>query len=228
MMIMRRQQRAKRKKRTSLMKLGSSTVIRREDTDILTTPTTKHDMKMAPPNTPLRPTSPSPDRVKEIILAKTSLAPFPSGRSVVPAIVGDSFRTVDKLSTEGQKFHPNEAVSRSSSSSSSRATVHAVGDVYRRSSLESLFCYDKPIPEEIIEKPIGLSLTEKNVGDNTRCPSCQAKGAVLCITCSGSGLYIDSILESQGIIVKVRCLGCGGTGNTMCSKCGGRGHVGLA
>ncbi|KAL2502231.1 uncharacterized protein Fot_36079 [Forsythia ovata] len=215
MMIMRRQQRAKRKKRTSLMKLGSSTVIRREDTDILTTPTTKHDMKMAPPNTPLRPTSPSPDRVKEIILAKTSLAPFPSGRSVVPAIVGDSFRTVDKLSTEGQKY-------------SAVATVHAVGDVYRRSSLESLFCYDKPIPEEIIEKPIGLSLTEKNVGDNTRCPSCQAKGAVLCITCSGSGLYIDSILESQGIIVKVRCLGCGGTGNTMCSKCGGRGHVGLA
>ncbi|KAK4392587.1 putative arabinosyltransferase A [Sesamum angolense] len=40
----------------------------------------------------------------------------------------------------------------------------AVGDVHRkRSSLESLFCYDKPIPEEIIEKPIGVSMAEKNV-----------------------------------------------------------------
>lgn len=77
----------------------------------------------------------------------------------------------------------------------------------RRSSLESLFCYDKPIPEERIEKPIGLSLSEKVIGDNPRCTECKAKGAVLCATCSGSGLYVDSILESQGIIVKVRCLG---------------------
>lgn len=84
----------------------------------------------------------------------------------------------------------------------------AVGDIHKqRSSLESLFCYDKPVPEEIIEKPIGLSLDEKNIGGNPRCPDCQAKGAVLCATCSGSGLYVDSILESQGIIVKVRCLG---------------------
>lgn len=81
------------------------------------------------------------------------------------------------------------------------------GDVRRISSLESLFCYDKPIPEEIIEKPVGLALTEKNVGVNPRCSSCLAKGAILCPTCSGSGLYVDSILESQGIIVKVRCLG---------------------
>lgn len=89
-----------------------------------------------------------------------------------------------------------------------QAASHAVGDAHRRrSSLESLFCYDKAIPEEIIETPIGLSLAEKNIGDNTRCPDCQAKGAVLCATCSGSGLYVDSILESQGIIVKVRCLG---------------------
>ncbi|WOH00037.1 hypothetical protein DCAR_0519393 [Daucus carota subsp. sativus] len=91
---------------------------------------------------------------------------------------------------------------------------------------ESLFCYDKAIPEEIIEKPIGISLSQKDVGDNTRCPECEAKGAVLCATCSGSGLYVDSIMESQGIIVKIRCLGCGGTGNIMCSECGGRGHVG--
>ncbi|CAA2955961.1 uncharacterized protein LOC111412973 isoform X2 [Olea europaea var. sylvestris] len=112
--------------------------------------------------------------------------------------------------------------------SSPRAMPSSVGDVHRRSSLESRFCYDKPIPEEIIEKPSGLSLALKNVGDNPHCPSCQAKGAVLCTTCSGSGLYVESILESQGIIVKVRCLGCGGTGNTMCSGCGGRGHLGLA
>jgi hypothetical protein len=77
----------------------------------------------------------------------------------------------------------------------------------RRSSLESLFCYDKAIPEERIEKPVGISLAEKVIGDNPRCTDCQAKGAVLCMTCSGSGLYVDSILESQGIIVKVRCLG---------------------
>ncbi|KAF5735183.1 DnaJ/Hsp40 cysteine-rich domain superfamily protein isoform 1 [Tripterygium wilfordii] len=103
----------------------------------------------------------------------------------------------------------------------------SVVDMHRkRSSLESLFCYDKPIPEERIEKPVGVSIEEKLIGDNSRCTDCQAKGAVLCATCSGSGLYVDSILESQGIIVKVRCLGCGGTGNIMCSECGGRGHLG--
>ncbi|KAK4282083.1 hypothetical protein QN277_013503 [Acacia crassicarpa] len=95
-----------------------------------------------------------------------------------------------------------------------------------RSNLESLFCYDKPIPEERIEKPVGLSVDEKEIGSNLRCTDCQAKGAVLCITCSGSGLYVEPILESQGIIVKVRCLGCGGTGNLMCTACGGRGHRG--
>nr|XP_010910185.1 uncharacterized protein LOC105036138 isoform X3 [Elaeis guineensis] len=80
------------------------------------------------------------------------------------------------------------------------------------------------IPEEAIEEPVGVTLSKKEIGDNPPCMDCQAKGAVLCATCSGSGLYIDSILESQGIIVKVRCLGCGGTGNIMCSRCGGRGH----
>lgn len=83
-----------------------------------------------------------------------------------------------------------------------------MGDVHRRrSSLESPFRYDKPIPEERIEEPVGISLAEKVIGDNPRCIDCQAKGAVLCTTCAGSGLYVDSILESQGIIVKVRCLG---------------------
>ncbi|KAE8702343.1 hypothetical protein F3Y22_tig00110483pilonHSYRG00260 [Hibiscus syriacus] len=114
-----------------------------------------------------------------------------------------------------------------SSSSSHEDESKAVGDAHRRrSSLESLFCYDKPIPEERIEEPVGVSLAEKIVGDNARCTGCQAKGAVLCTTCSGCGLYVDSILESQGIIVKVRCLGCGGTGNIMCTECGGRGHLG--
>lgn len=106
---------------------------------------------------------------------------------------------------------------------------NAVGDADKHiSSLESLFCYDKSVPEERIEKPIGLSLAKKNTGDNPHCPKCEAKGAVLCTTCSGSGLYVDSIMESQGIIVKVRCLGCGGSGNMMCSDCGGRGHLGHA
>ncbi|KAI6673588.1 hypothetical protein NL676_001494 [Syzygium grande] len=115
----------------------------------------------------------------------------------------------------------------SSRCASDGAESRSVADTHkRRSSLESLFCYDKPIPEERIEKPVGLSLEEKVIGDNLRCDDCQAKGAVLCSTCSGSGLYVDSIMESQGIIVKVRCLGCGGTGNMMCSECGGRGHLG--
>ncbi|KAI3667076.1 hypothetical protein L6452_42119 [Arctium lappa] len=114
-------------------------------------------------------------------------------------------------------------------SGSQHSSSTAVGHLHRKlSSLESLFCYDKAVPEEIIEKPVGLSLGEKNIGNKTRCPGCEAKGAILCATCSGSGLYVDSIMESQGIIVKVRCLGCGGTGNILCSECGGRGHNGVA
>ncbi|KAJ0713906.1 putative Heat shock protein DnaJ, cysteine-rich domain superfamily [Helianthus annuus] len=110
-------------------------------------------------------------------------------------------------------------------SGSQLSSSTAVGDMHRKlSTLESLFCYDKAVPEEIIEKPVGLSLSEKNIGNKTRCSGCEAKGAILCATCSGSGLYVDSIMESQGIIVKVRCLGCGGSGNIMCSECGGRGH----
>ncbi|GFQ06226.1 hypothetical protein PHJA_002766600 [Phtheirospermum japonicum] len=105
----------------------------------------------------------------------------------------------------GYKNRKNEMASGSSTSSCSpRAVKCAVGNVdRRRSSLESLFCYDKPIPEEIIEEPIGISLAAKDIGDNPHCPNCEAKGAILCTTCSGSGLYVESILESQGIIVKV-------------------------
>ncbi|KAM1078866.1 hypothetical protein ACFX2J_013607 [Malus domestica] len=113
---------------------------------------------------------------------------------------------------------PNGSVS----PSSSHGAGCSAGDADKqRSSLESLFCYDKSVPEERIEKPIGISLTEKIIGNNPRCFDCEAKGAVLCTTCSGSDLYVDSILESQGIIVKVRCLGrCGGSGKIMCSECG--------
>lgn len=89
-----------------------------------------------------------------------------------------------------------------------QAESRAVGDAHGwRSRLESLFCYDNHIPKERIEEPVGVSLAEKIVGDNPWCSACQAKGVVLCTTCAGSGLYVDSILESQGIIVKVRCLG---------------------
>ncbi|GAB4834077.1 hypothetical protein Ancab_032330 [Ancistrocladus abbreviatus] len=97
---------------------------------------------------------------------------------------------------------------------SSGAGSNSVGNRHRRSSLESLFSYDKAIPEEIIEKPVGLSIAEKAIGEKPRCTHCQAKGAVLCATCSGSGLYIDSILESQGIMVKVRCLDVSWNGET--------------
>ncbi|XP_044979407.1 uncharacterized protein LOC123446926 isoform X1 [Hordeum vulgare subsp. vulgare] len=102
----------------------------------------------------------------------------------------------------------------------------AINDLQRsKSSLEALFCYDKAVPEENIGKPAGLDLEKKEVGNNPPCVRCETKGAVLCATCAGSGLYVDSIMESQGIIVKVRCLGCGGTGSIMCSTCGGRGHT---
>ncbi|KAL3573870.1 hypothetical protein D5086_024483 [Populus alba] len=97
----------------------------------------------------------------------------------------------------------------------------SVGDMNRRrSSLESSFRYDKPIPEERIEEPVGISLAEKVIGDNPRCTDCQAKGAVLCTTCAGSGLYVDSILESQGIIVKVRCLGSSQRYSLKAIECG--------
>ncbi|XLR10903.1 hypothetical protein S83_038841, partial [Arachis hypogaea] len=56
-----------------------------------------------------------------------------------------------------------------------------------------------PSDNELTFELVNLSLSSLT-------PYCEAKGVVLCITCAGSGLYVDSILESQGIIVKVRCL----------------------
>jgi hypothetical protein len=67
--------------------------------------------------------------------------------------------------------------------------------------------YASGIPEEKIERPTGLPKGSRAIGNNPRCPQCKAKGAVECATCAGSGLYVDAVLESQGIIVKVRCLG---------------------
>ncbi|MED6170922.1 hypothetical protein PIB30_035793 [Stylosanthes scabra] len=125
-----------------------------------------------------------------------------------------------------KKNSETHAVSHNGSISNMSVSSLKADENRQKSNLESLFCYDKAVPEEIIEKPVGLSLAEKAIGNNPRCTDCEAKGAVLCITCAGSGLYVDSILESQGIIVKVRCLGCGGTGNMMCTECGGRGHLG--
>ncbi|KAI4363927.1 hypothetical protein MLD38_020086 [Melastoma candidum] len=120
-------------------------------------------------------------------------------------------------------FVPNGSVSGGASHEGDSTFVKDAH--HRRSHLESLFCYDNAIPEERIDKPVGVSIAEKAIGNNPRCEDCKAKGAVLCKTCAGSGLYVDAIMESQGIIVKIRCLGCGGTGNIMCSECGGRGHL---
>uniref|UniRef100_A0A0V0H1K4 Putative ovule protein n=1 Tax=Solanum chacoense TaxID=4108 RepID=A0A0V0H1K4_SOLCH len=94
---------------TSLIKLDLSIVTPSWDVvihnSILITPTTKQEMKNAPPNTLLSPTVPLLlDRVNDMILEKTSLAPFPRGRRVVPAIAGERFMTLDKPSAQGQKY----------------------------------------------------------------------------------------------------------------------------
>lgn len=98
-----RAQRENKKKRTSLMKLGLSTENSLRLVNILITPTTILETKKAPPRTLFRPTSPSSDRVKETILEKTSDAPLPRARRVTPAIVGGSFRILDRLSSDEQK-----------------------------------------------------------------------------------------------------------------------------
>ncbi|KAK9157631.1 hypothetical protein Scep_004205 [Stephania cephalantha] len=70
---------------------------------MLIIPTTTVDTNRAPPNTLLRPTSPVPALVKETRLENTSGAPLPRERRVTPAMVGESFRKLDKLSNEEQK-----------------------------------------------------------------------------------------------------------------------------
>uniref|UniRef100_A0A6N2KZH5 Uncharacterized protein n=1 Tax=Salix viminalis TaxID=40686 RepID=A0A6N2KZH5_SALVM len=54
--------------------------------------------------------------------------------------------------------------------SSSMRYVHG-----RRSCLESLFCYDTPIPEERFEEPVGVFLAAKVIRDNPRCTDCKSK-----------------------------------------------------
>ncbi|RAL51958.1 hypothetical protein DM860_010676 [Cuscuta australis] len=154
-----------------------------------------------------------------------------SSSSIVPAkFAPASNRVTGNVAPIFCRFNPfstnqSNGVAILRSRSQIRAVSNEVGSMNKRiSSLESLFCYDKSVPEEVIEKPLGLSSIAKSIGNNAPCAGCEAKGAVLCSTCSGSGLYVDSIMECQGIIVKVRCLGCGGTGNIMCLECGGRGH----
>ncbi|KAL2632449.1 hypothetical protein R1flu_017135 [Riccia fluitans] len=113
-------------------------------------------------------------------------------------------------------------ISLNSASSSANNGVDVEGF---RSKFEALLYCGKSVPEEKIEKPTGLPAQALPVGNKPKCLVCEAKGAVVCATCAGTGLYVDAILESQGIIVRVRCLGCGGSGSTMCPKCWGRGHV---
>eukprot|EP00252_Welwitschia_mirabilis_P023290 TRINITY_DN6555_c0_g1_i1.p1 TRINITY_DN6555_c0_g1~~TRINITY_DN6555_c0_g1_i1.p1 ORF type:complete len:138 (-),score=11.27 TRINITY_DN6555_c0_g1_i1:161-574(-) len=91
--------------------------------------------------------------------------------------------------------------------------------------IPSLACVENSVREATVKKPAKAVLSyEKLPRGDSECGQCDSKGIVLCTTCAGSGLYVDSILESQGIIVKVRCLGCGGSGSIMCPECGGRGH----
>lgn len=98
-----RENREKRKKMTSLIKLALSTEICWGLIEMLIIPTTIVDTKKAPPRILLRPTAPLPDLVKETIEANTSGAPFPSERRVTPAMVGESFKIFDKLSKAEQK-----------------------------------------------------------------------------------------------------------------------------
>lgn len=103
MSITRRDDKTTMKKQTSRTKLDRSIRIESELPHTLIIPTTTQETKNAPPSTLLRPTSPEPDR-KETMLAKTSGEPLPRERSVTPAMVGESLRTLDKFSTEEQKY----------------------------------------------------------------------------------------------------------------------------
>ena len=85
------------------MKLDLSTAMAEGPTEMLMMPVTTLETKKAPPRILLRPTSPSLEPVKEIMLEKTSEAPFPSERRATPAMVGESFRVLERLSREGQK-----------------------------------------------------------------------------------------------------------------------------
>lgn len=87
----------------SLMKLHLSIETSQGPMQMLMVPTTTHDTKKAPPKMLLRPMTLVPVPMKETMLEKTSGAPLPKERSVTPAMVGGSFRSLDKLSKFEQK-----------------------------------------------------------------------------------------------------------------------------
>eukprot|EP00898_Chlorokybus_atmophyticus_P006451 jgi/Chlat1/6807/Chrsp51S06498 len=74
------------------------------------------------------------------------------------------------------------------------------------------------------KKRLKLKISAVEVEDEP-CPVCQAKKAVTCETCSGSGMYREPCLEAKGVLKDVECIDCGGGGTVLCIKCGGRGHL---
>jgi hypothetical protein len=100
--------RTKRKKQISLTKASLLTLNSSCFAKMLKIPTTTQVTKEAPPNTVLKPKSDVPSPIKDTTLAKTLGALFPSERRVTPTIVGDKFNSLDKSSSEEQKY--SEAV----------------------------------------------------------------------------------------------------------------------
>ncbi|KAG4927652.1 hypothetical protein JHK85_054138 [Glycine max] len=95
----------------------------------------------------------------QIATSKFVLCPAATASSKKNAIINFSSNFKGTLT----KIH---AISPNGSASSCTSRVFKTDKNKGRSNLESLFCYDKAIPEEIIEKPVGLSLEEKAIGNN--------------------------------------------------------------
>lgn len=103
MRIPSRQERQKSKNTTFVTKLDLLIFLPCLLTEMFIIPTTTLDTKNSPPNMLFRPISLVPSLEKEIILERTSGAPFPRERRVIPAKVGESLRISDKPSSEEQK-----------------------------------------------------------------------------------------------------------------------------
>ena len=73
--------------------------------------------------------------------------------------------------------------------------------------LNLYFVMIRPWQRKELGSLLGYLWLRKKIGNIPQCTDCQAKGVVLCTTCAGTGPHVDSILESQGSIVKVRCPG---------------------
>lgn len=104
-----REDKTRRKKPVSLKKLDLSIVIIEEDDGVkemnkVMAPTTTVVTKNAPPRTLLIPTSPAPEPAKDTRLENTSGAPFPKDSKVIPAMEGESLKTLDNFSKEEQKY----------------------------------------------------------------------------------------------------------------------------